>query len=152
MEKMKMRPLGLLLLLLLAAFPVLAKPKTDVRVKVNDEVARDQAQDSLSKSPGASMSTTIYGTVSYANITVSSDNTEAVAKNNGQWCIRGDTELDSNTEYRGTLEGNTLKIDMVQKNGRTKTKSYEVIEHKSKKLSDLTRLLAPSPASADFYA
>lgn len=142
--------LGCLLLALLAASPLPAKPKTDVRVKINDEVATDHAQDSLSKSAGSSMTTTMYQTVFYANITVSSDNAEAVAKNNGQWCITGDTELDRNTEYHGTLDGNTLKIEMVQKNGKTRTKSFEVIEHKWKKLSDLTRLLDPSLAWADF--
>lgn len=134
---MKMRPLTWLLLTLLAASPLLAKPKAEVRVKVNEEAARDHAQDSLSKNTGASMSTTFYSTVFFANVTVVSDNAEAVAKNNGQWCISGDTELDASTEYHGTLDGNTLNLEMVLKNGKTKKKSFEILDHKWRKLSDL---------------
>ena len=143
-----MRSFLWLLLTLLAASPLLAKPKVDVRIKVNEEIAKDRAQDSLSKSPGSSMSTTFYGTVFLLNVTVLSDNAEAVAKNNGQWCISGDIELDSATEYHGTLNGNDLNLEIPQKNGKIKKVTFEIFDHKWRKLSDITRLLDLPPASA----
>ena len=83
------------------------------------------------------MSTTFYSLVFFVNVIVLSDNAEAVAKNNGQWCISGDTELDTNTEYHGTLDGNTLNLEIVQKNGKIKKKSFEILDHKWRKLADL---------------
>lgn len=74
--------------------------------------------------------------VFYLNVTVLSDNSEAVAKNNGQWCIKGD-DLLSSFEYHGTLEGNNLEIEIPQKNGKTKKRSYVVFDRKWRKLSDL---------------
>lgn len=134
-----MKPLTWLFLLLLAASPLWAKPKVDVRVKVEDGVGVDRAKDSISRVGGASSATTIYTTVFYLNVTVLSDNPEAVAKNNGQWCISGDTGLEKATEYHGTLDGNNLELEIPQKNGKTKKKSFDVIEHKWKKLSDIMR-------------
>jgi hypothetical protein len=146
-----MRPSLWLLLPLLAASPLLAKPKVDVRIKVTDEIAKDRAQDSLSKGTGSSMSTTFYGTVFLLNVTVLSDNAEAVAKNNGQWCISGDIELDGATEYHGTLNGNNLIIEILQKNGKIKKQTFEIIDHKWRKLSDMTFLLDQPPASVELY-
>jgi hypothetical protein len=146
-----MRPFLWLLLPLLAASPLLAKPKVDVRVKVNDEIAKDRAQDSLSKGTGSSMSTTFYGTVFFLNVTVLSDNAEAVAKNNGQWCISGDIELDQATEYHGTLDGNDLELEILQKNGKIKKKKFEILDHKWRKLSDITRLFDLPTASVELY-
>lgn len=146
-----MRPFLWLLLPLLAASPLLAKPKVDVRVKVNEELAKDRAQDSLSKSPGSSMSTTFYGTVFLLNVTVLSDNAEAVAKNNGQWCISGNIELDRATEYHGTLDGNNLTLEILQKNGKIKKQTFEIIDHRWRKLSDMTLLLDLPPASMELY-
>ena len=125
-----------MLLLFLAASPLWAKPKIDVRVKLDDGVGVDRAKESISRVGGASSATTIYTTVFYLNVTVLSDNAEAVAKNNGQWCIKGD-DLLSSFEYHGTLDGNTLEIEIPQKNGKTKKKSYVVFDHKWRKLSDL---------------
>jgi hypothetical protein len=68
---------------------------------------------------------------------VFSKNAEAVAKNDGQWCITGDTQLDRGAEYQGTLNGNNLEIEIPQKNGKTKKKSFDVIDRKWRKLSDL---------------
>jgi hypothetical protein len=114
-----MRPLTGLFLLLLAASPLWAKPKVDVRVKVDDQIGVDRAKDSLSRSGASSDATTIYTRVFYLNVTVLSDNADAVAKNNGNWCISGDTGLDKSTEYRGTLDSNNLELEIPQKNGKT---------------------------------
>jgi len=131
-----MRPLPWLLLLSLAASPLWAKPKVDVRVKVNEGIGKNLPQDSLSRT-GSSLDGAIGGgQVFFLNVTVLSDNTEAVAKNNGQWCIKGDTLLGS-FEYHGTLEGNSLELEIPQKNGKTKKKSYVIIDRKWQKLSDL---------------
>jgi hypothetical protein len=146
-----MRPFLWLLLPLLAASPLLAKPKVDVRVKVNDEIAKDRAQDSLSKGTGSSMSTTFYGTIFLLNVTILSDNAEAVAKNNGQWCISGDIELDRATEYHGTLDGNNLALEILQKNGKIKKQTFEIIVRKWQKLSDMTLLLDLPRASVELY-
>ena len=40
-------------------------------------------------------------------------------------------------EYHGTLDGNTLEIEIPQKNGKTKKKSYVVFDHKWRKLADI---------------
>ena len=134
-----MRPWTGLFLLFLAASPLSAKPKVDVRVKVDDGVGVDRAKESISRAGGASSTTTIYTTVFYLNVTVLSDNAEAVAKNNGQWCISSDTGLDKGTEYHGTLDGNDLELEIPQKSGKTKKKSFDVIDHNWKKLSDIMR-------------
>ena len=127
-----------LLLLLLAASPLWAKPKVDVRVRVDDGVGKDRPQDSLSKGGGVgSGGGLIYGTVYFLNVTVLSDNAEAVAKSNGQWCITGDTNLDKNTEYHGTLNGHDLVLEVPQKNGKIKKKNFEILDHKWRKLADL---------------
>ena len=59
-----------------------------------------------------------------------------MAKNNGQWCIKGD-ELLSSIEYHGTLDGNNLEVEIPQKNGKTKKRSYVVFDRKWRNLSDL---------------
>ena len=131
-----MRPPTLLLLLLLAASPLWAKPKVDVRVKVNDGIGRNRPQDSLAPIGGVFAGPVDYRTIFFLNVTVLSDNAEAVAKNSGQWCISGNTELDVATEYHGTLNGNNLELEIPQKNGKTKKKNFEILDHKWRKLSD----------------
>jgi hypothetical protein len=132
-----MKTLTWLLLALLTAAPISAKPKVDVRVKVNDGIGRDHATDSLSKNGAASTLNTTFNTIWFLNVTVVSDNSEAVAKNNGQWCITGDGALDVNGDYHGTLDGNSLEIQMLLKNGKTKKLHFEILDHKWRKLADL---------------
>jgi hypothetical protein len=134
---MKMRPPTWFLLLLLAASPLWAKPKVDVRVKVNDGIGKNRPQDSLAPIGGVYAGPVDFRTVFFLNVTVLSGNAEAVAKNNGQWCITGDTELDNATEYHGTLDGNKLELEIPQKNGKTKKKNFEILDHTWRKLSDL---------------
>jgi hypothetical protein len=124
------------LLVFLTAVPLCAKPKVDVRVKVNEGIRKDRAGDSLAKS-GASPYNTFLAEVWFLNVTVTADNSEAVAKGNGQWCITGDAALDVNGEYPGTLDGNSLDIQIPAKNGKTKKVHFEVLDHKWRKLSDL---------------
>jgi hypothetical protein len=133
----EMRFLTLTLSILLAASPLWAKPKFEVSVKISDEIAKDTPQASLSRDGSSTINTSIYGLIFYFNVTVFSKNAEAVAKNDGQWCITGDTQLDRGAEYQGTLNGNNLEIEIPQKNGKTKKKSFDVIDRKWRKLSDL---------------
>jgi len=135
-EKSKMRSLTWMLLLLLAASPLWAKPKVDIRVRANEGIGKNLPQDSLSKTNSLYDGALVAKQVFYLNVTVLSDNADAVAKNNGQWCIKGD-DLLSSIEYHGTLDGNTLEIEIPQKNGKTKKKTYVVFDHKWRKLSDL---------------
>jgi hypothetical protein len=131
-----MRSLTGLLLLLLAASPLWAKPKIAVRVRVNEGIGKNLPQDSLSRT-GSSMDGAINaGQVFYLNVTVLSDNADTVAKNDGQWCIKGD-DLLSSLEYHATLDGNNLEVEIPQTNGKIKKKSYVVYNHKWRKLSDL---------------
>jgi hypothetical protein len=133
---MKLQTGVLSLLILLAALPLWAKPKVEVRVKVNEGIGKNLPQDSLSRT-GSSMEGALNaGQVFYLNVTVLSDHADAVAKNNGQWCIKGD-ELLGSLEYRGTLDGNHLELEIPQKNGKTKKKSYVVFDRKWRKLSDI---------------
>jgi hypothetical protein len=126
--------LGLSLLLLSSA--VLAKPKVDITLIVNDGIGKNVPQDSLSRTGGA-MDGALGGLqVFYLNVTVHSDNAEAVAKNNGQWCIKGDALLGSLT-YQGTLSGNDLELEVPQPNGKAKKMSFAVYDHKWRKLSDM---------------
>ena len=139
---MKIRPLAPLLVALLALQIVLgspafsAKQKVDVRVKVNEGIGKYPPQDSLNKynTPlgGALTSAEIF----YFNVAVLSDNVEAVAKNNGQWCIKGETEL-SSIEYHGTLSGNDLTIEIPQKNGKVSRANFVVYDRKWRKLADI---------------
>jgi hypothetical protein len=131
-----MKPLTWLLLLSLAASPLWAKPKVDVRVRVIEGIGKNLPQDSLNRSNSTYAGAVGGGQVFYLNVTVLSDNAEAVAKNNGQWCIKGD-ELLSSIEYHGTLDGNNLEVEIPQKNGKTKKRSYVVFDRKWRNLSDL---------------
>jgi hypothetical protein len=132
-----MKPLISLLLLLLAAASLQAKPKVDVRVKVTDSIGLNAPQASLSRDHNQSPANTFYAEVYFLNVTVLSENAEAVAKNNGQWCISGDIDLDKSIEYHGTLDGNTLEIEVPQTSGKAKKKTFEITDHKWKKLSEL---------------
>jgi hypothetical protein len=140
------------LLLLAAASALWAKPKVEVRIKINDEIVKDRPQDQLSRGGGASIPTSIYGSVYFSNVTVLSDNAEAVAKNNGQWCILGAIELDKTAEYRGTLNGNSLELEIPQKDGKIKRKSFEIYDHKWRNLIELSRLFDLSSTSMALYA
>ena len=132
-----------MLLLLLAAAPLCAKPKVAVLVMVKEGMGKDYVQDSLAKNGnpigvdnlGGQGTGIIYGRVYYINVTVLSNDAAAVAKNNGQWCIKGDTELDF-FDYNGTLDGNRLEVEIPQKNGKIKKAKFDIVDHKWRKLSD----------------
>jgi hypothetical protein len=139
---MKIRPLALIVATLLA-FPLLlcppgfpARARVDVRVRVNEGVGKYPPQDSLNKynSPvaGPLMSNEIF----YFNVTVLSDNADAVANNKGQWCIKGDVDLSSN-EYHATLSGNDLEVEVPQKNGKMSKAKFVIYDHKWRKLADI---------------
>lgn len=132
-----MKSLASLLLLLLAAASLQAKPKVDVRVKVTESIELNAPQASLSRDHNQSPDNTFYAEVYLLNVTVLSENAEAVAKNNGQWCISGDIDLNKSIEYHGTLDGNTFEIEVPQNSGKTKKKTFEITDHKWKKLSGL---------------
>jgi hypothetical protein len=146
-----MRPLSGLLMLLLTASSLWAKPKVPVTVRMDEGIRIDRPQDSLSRSGGASGPTTIWGIIFFHNVIVLSDNEEAVAKNNGRWCISGDIELDTAIEYHGTLDGNHLELEIPQKNGKIKKMSFEVFDHKWRKLTDLSRFFHLPPCSVESY-
>jgi hypothetical protein len=141
-EQMRTMPLAFLLpsflalQLLLYATSLPARPKVDVRIKVNEGIGKYPPQDTLNKYNSPVAGPLMSGEVFYFNVTVFSDNAEAVAKNNGQWCIKGDIELHS-FEYHGTLGGNDLEIEVSQKNGKTKKMAFVVYDHKWRKLSDI---------------
>jgi hypothetical protein len=127
-----------LLLALLATVPVCAKPKVDVRVTVNAGIGRDHVTSSLSKNNMATADNTmIKETIWFLNVTVASDNAEAVAKGNGQWCISGADPLDVNGAYRATLEGSSLDVLVFLANGKVKREHFEIIDHKWRELSKL---------------
>jgi len=130
-----MKSLSWLLLLLLVAGPVWAKPKVDVRVRVNEGIGKDH-KDSLSRTGSSYDGSLTTGQDFFLNVSVSSDNAEAVAKNNGQWCIKGDTLLGA-MDYKATLDGNSLEIEIPQKNGKIKKVSFGIFDRKWRKLSDL---------------
>ena len=129
-----------LVLLLLAAAPVWAKPKIDVKVKVFNGIGRDAVAGSLSKSEKTSSNTNesmLYERVFYFNVTLTSEKPEAIlAKNNGQWCITGDTELGVTELYDATLDGNNLDVEIIAKNGKTKKYHYVVIDRQWRKLDN----------------
>lgn len=117
--------------------PALAgKPKVEVQVKVNEGIGKNQPADSLSRAGSSYDGKLDLPQIYFLNVTVTSDNAEAVAKNNGQWCIKGDVFLGSVT-YHGTLNGNDLEIEVPQPNGKIKKVSFGVYDRKWRKLSDL---------------
>ena len=131
-----MRQLMWMLVLLMAALPSWAKPKVEVRVSVNDGFGKNQPADSLSRT-GSSYDGKLGGATDYyLNVTVSSDTAEAVAVNNGHWCIKGDTLLGS-FQYQGTLDGKNLEIEVPQKDGKIKKKSFVIFDRKWRKESDI---------------
>jgi len=127
-----------LLLLAVAAVPLCAKPKVAVKVTVTQGRGRDATKDALSKN-GISNSPAdmIVGTVWFFNVTLTSDDGEAVAQNGGHWCITGDAALDIYGEYPGTLSGNSLDVEVPAKKGKTKTLHFEILDHKWRALSNL---------------
>lgn len=138
---MKTRPLALLLALAAVLFALwtpalVAKPKVEVQVKVNEGAGKDQPADSLSRTGSSYEGKLNTPQIYFFNVIITSENAEAVAKNNGQWCIKGDILLGSIT-YHGTLNGNDLEIEMPQPNGKIKKVSFGIYDHKWRKLSDL---------------
>jgi hypothetical protein len=139
-----------MLLLLLAASPLCAKPKVSVVVTVKEGMGKDYVQDSLAKNGnpigidtmGAQGAGIIYGRVFYINVTLLSNDAAAVAKNDGKWCIKGDTELDLFT-YNGTLDGNQLEVEIPQKNGKIKKAKFDIVDHKWRDLSDFAPSSGP---------
>jgi hypothetical protein len=142
---MKMRFPAIFLLSVVALGPMLgastfaAKPKVDVQVKVNEAVGKDQPQDSLSRSGRSYEAPLAQPTLWFMNVTLLSDNKEAVAQNNGQWCLKGegnDSKLSSLT-YQGTLSGNDLEVEVPLPNGKIKKVHLVIYDHKWRKLADL---------------
>jgi len=138
--KTKARAPFLLLLLalqlLLAPLAFSGKPKVQVSVKVNEGIGKNLPADSLSRTGSSYEGKLDTPSVFYLNVLVTSDNSDAVSKNNGQWCIKGDYLLGSLT-YHGTLSGNDLEIEVPQPNGKIKKLSFVVYDHKWRKLSDI---------------
>jgi len=114
-----------------------AKPKVEVRVKVNEAVAKNQPADSLSRLGRSYDAPLPQPTVWFMNVTVSSDHAEAVAQNNGQWCLKGEGDsMLSSLTYQATLSGNDLEIEVPQPNGKVKKVHFVIYDHKWRKLSD----------------
>jgi len=141
---MKMRFPALFLLPLMAlglvfgAPTISAKPKVEVRVKVNETVGKNQPDDSLSRSGISYGGALPQPTVWFMNVTVLSDNAEAVTQNNGQWCLKGEGDsMLSSMIYQGTLSGNDLEVQVPLPNGKVKKVHLVVYDHKWRKLSDL---------------
>jgi hypothetical protein len=138
-RKMKLRMVTsamMSLSFLLSAPTAPAKPKVDVTITVNDGIGKNLPQDSLSRNNSAMEGALGGAQVFFLNVTVRSDNAEAVAKNNGQWCIKGDTLLGSLT-YHGIMSGNDLEIEVPQPNGKMKKLTFGVYDHKWRRLSDM---------------
>jgi hypothetical protein len=125
------------LLASLAAAPLCAKSKVNIRIHVSEGVGRDHATDSLTKSGATNSLNLTNQSIFYLNVTVSSEDAAAVAKNHGEWCISGDNSLNVNQEYEGTLDGNNLDVQVTGNNGKTKKYHYEIFDHKWRKLADL---------------
>lgn len=139
---MRIRPLASFLVpllvfqMLLCSASLPAKQKVEVRIKVNEGIGKYPPQDSLNKYNSPLGGPLQAAEIFYFNVTVLSDNTEAVSKNNGQWCIKGDTDL-SSIEYHGALSGNDLVIEIPQKNGKVTKANFAVFDHKWRKLADI---------------
>jgi hypothetical protein len=121
--------------LLIGASALLAKPKVEVRIRAHEGTATNPAPDSLSKYNSPVAGSLPANEVFYFNVTVFSDNAEAVAKNNGQWCIKGYAQL-SSFDYQGTLDGNDLEVEIPQKDGKKKKMTFKIIDRKWRNLSD----------------
>ncbi len=106
-----------------------AKPKVEVRIRIHDQWTRYKIDDSM-PNLGNSVSNVTTTTIAYLNVTFLSDDAEAVAQNKGQWCISGDSLLNTDGEYPGTLDGNNLVIQIPQKNGKPKSFNYKIFDHK----------------------
>jgi hypothetical protein len=136
-----MKWLPTLLVALLTAVPISAKPKVDVRVKVNEGVGRDGVTDQLSKNNTTTTDdgTAFKQTVWFLNVTVTAEDPKVVANGNGQWCVKndnGDDGLFVSGEYAATLDGNSLDILVPLKSGKTEKEHFTIIDHKWRKLSD----------------
>jgi len=129
--------LFMLLASMLAAAPLCAKPKVNIRIHVSDGIGRDHATDSLTKSGATNSANITNQSIFYLNVKVSSEDAAAVAKNHGEWCISGDNSLNINQDYDGTLEGNNLEVQITGNNGKAKKYHYEIFDHKWRKLADL---------------
>jgi hypothetical protein len=122
--------------LLLCSASFSGKPKVDVRIAVNDGIGKYPPEGSLSKSNLTIQGPLPSAEIFYFNVTVRSDNAEAVAQSDGKWCIKGDSLL-GNSEYHATLTGNDLQIEVPQKNGKLKKFNFVVYDHKWRKLADI---------------
>lgn len=103
---------------------------------VNEGIGKYPQQDFLNERNTPVAGPLISNEIFYFNVKVLSDNTQAVAENNGQWCIKGEVDLNSN-EYHGTLSGNDLEIEIPQKNSKIKKMGFVIVDHKWRKLADI---------------
>ena len=140
--KMRLRALFLLPLMalgLMFAPPTFSgKPKVEVRVKVDEAIGKNQPDDALSRTGRSYDAPLAQPTLWFMNVTVLSDNAEAVAQNKGQWCLKGEGDsMLSSLTYKGTLSGNDLDLEVPRPNGKIKKVHLVVYDHKWRKLSDL---------------
>jgi hypothetical protein len=139
---MNMRSRTTILLFWLALPSLVAAPafggkqKMDVQIKVNEGIGKTPPADSLSRNGSSYGAALQSATIYYLNVTVTSENADAVSKNNGQWCLKGDALLGSLT-YHGTLSGNDLELEIPQPNGKIKKMTFVVYDHKWRKLADI---------------
>ncbi len=121
-------------LLVLATAPLGAKPKANIRVKISTFYGKRRPSGDLGSTLG---NDSTFGVIYYLNVTVLSDDAQAVAKNGGDWCIKGDLPLNPGAEYHGILDGNILSLEIPEKNGKSIKRSFLVFDYKWRTLSEL---------------
>ncbi len=120
----------LLVLLLIPSVGVAAKPKTSVKIHVEEEITNLNNGGDLSSTAGSSNRYTTY-----LNVTVVPDTpADPALMNDGKWCIKsmpGETvHLVQGGTYAATLDGSFLGMEIPQPKGKPLKVSFLIFDHK----------------------
>jgi hypothetical protein len=122
----------------LLALPLWAKPKTVVYVQSHEAFEITGSADTLSRgdTPLGAYSAPLAPPIDYfINVTVQVHDPQ-VPLTDAHWCIKGDAAL-GDLIYHGTISGNDMELEIPDKNGKNKNKSFKIIDRKWRERKNL---------------
>ena len=124
---------------LLCISPAVAKPKPAALVYVKAVQGRGVGFTITSDSRSSGISND-SGEKVYVNVVVSArtpDYAQAVAKNDGKWCLQGTFEMQPNSSYDGLLQGDGIDVVILQQNGKTRKMHFSIVARQWRNLDFL---------------
>ena len=124
---------------LLCISPAIARPKPAALVYVKAVQGRGVGFTITSDSRSSGVSND-SGEKVYVNAVVSArtpDYAQAVAKNDGKWCLQGTFEMQPNVSYDGFLQGDGIDLVILKQNGKTSKIHFSIVAREWRNLDFL---------------